>query len=52
MTQVGVVTGIQLMKTVQTTNSYPTAYMVGAAVAVGAVVCGAFVRSAERVATP
>lgn len=48
MTQVGVVTGIQLMKTVQTTSSYPTAYLVGGAVALGAVVCGAFVQSATR----
>jgi EmrB/QacA subfamily drug resistance transporter len=48
MTQVGVVTGIQLMKTVQTTASYHTAYIVGACVGLGAVVCGAFVRSATR----
>jgi EmrB/QacA subfamily drug resistance transporter len=48
MTQVGVVAGIQLMKTVQTSASYGAAYMVGGAVALGAVVCGAFVQSAER----
>jgi EmrB/QacA subfamily drug resistance transporter len=48
MTQVGVVAGIQLMKTVQTTASYKAAYTVGAAVALGAVVCAFFVRSAER----
>jgi MFS family permease len=48
MTQVGVVTGIQLMKTVQTTSSYHDAYILGAVVALGAVVCGAFVQSATR----
>ena len=48
MTQVGVVTGIQLMRTVQTTSSYRAAYLLGGAVACGAVVCSLFVRSANR----
>jgi EmrB/QacA subfamily drug resistance transporter len=48
MTQVGVVTGIQLMRTVQTTSSYRSAYLLGGAVACGAVVCSLFVRSASR----
>ncbi|MBA3653138.1 MAG: MFS transporter [Actinobacteria bacterium] len=48
MTQVGVVTGIQLMRTVQTTVSYRAAYLLGGVVAVGAVVCGAFVQNAAR----
>src|SRR5437764_4601714 len=54
--QVGVVAGIQLMSTVQTSKeatsglaaSFSTAYLVGAAVAVIGVLCAAFVRSAER----
>ncbi len=56
MTQVGVVAGIQVMSTVQLSSeasaglvgSFRHAYLVGAAVCVGAVVCGAFVRSADR----
>jgi EmrB/QacA subfamily drug resistance transporter len=48
MTQVGVVAGIQLMKTVQTTSSYRTAYLLGGGVALGAVVCSLFVQSAQR----
>jgi EmrB/QacA subfamily drug resistance transporter len=48
MTQVGVVAGIQLMRTVQTTASFRAAYLLGGAVALGAVVCSLFVRSATR----
>lgn len=56
MTQVGVVAGIQVMSTVQLSGessaglvgSFRHAYLVGAAVCVAAVVCGAFVRSADR----
>lgn len=48
VTQVGVVAGIQLMKTVQTTSSYQDAYMLGAGVALLGVVCSLFVRSARR----
>ena len=53
--QVGVVAGIQLMSTVQTSHehsglpgSFRVAYLVGAAVAVLGVVCAVFVRSAVR----
>jgi EmrB/QacA subfamily drug resistance transporter len=48
VTQVGVVSGIQLMKTVQTTQSFATAYVVGGAVACLAVVCSVFIQSAKR----
>jgi EmrB/QacA subfamily drug resistance transporter len=53
--QVGLVAGIQLMKTIQTSTesgglsqSFQNAYLVGAGVAVLGVVCAAFVRSASR----
>jgi hypothetical protein len=36
------------MRTVQTTSSYRAAYLVGGAVALGAVVCSFFVQSAQR----
>ncbi len=48
MTQVGVVAGIQLMRTVQTTSSYRAAYLLGGAVALGAVLCSLFVQNAQR----
>lgn len=56
LTQVGVVAGIQLMQTVQASRmaevglrqSFADAYLVGGFVAVGAVACAMFVRSAER----
>jgi MFS family permease len=59
MTQVGVVAGIQILLTVETARrsaaglvgSFRGAYLVGAAVGVLGVVCGAFVRSARRVPT-
>jgi len=55
-TQVGVVAGIQLMSTVQASReaasgfggSFRAAYLLGAAVCFGGVVCAAFVRSAPR----
>lgn len=56
---VGVVAGIQLMKTVQISQSgesvvasFRAAYLTGAAVAVIAVVCAAFVHSANREPSP
>ena len=56
MTQVGVVAGIQLMQTIQTSRqrsaglvpSFSDAYLLGAAVSALAVICALFVRSATR----
>jgi MFS family permease len=60
VTQVGVVSGIQLMSTIQasrqaadgTSGSFRAAYLVGAGVAFLGVVCAAFLRSAERERAP
>ena len=56
ITQIGVVAGIQVMVTVQasshggagTLSSFHTAYLVGALVALAAVVCGFFVKDTPR----
>jgi hypothetical protein len=56
MTQVGVVAGIQLMVTIQASRqaesglvgSFHDAYLLGAAVALVAVVCSCFLRSYQR----
>ena len=58
MTQISTVAGIQVIQTVQSSRahghgaallpSFHTAFLVGAAVAVGGVICAAFVRSADR----
>ncbi len=56
MAQVGIVAGIQVMATIQVSaeasvglvGSFRQAYLVGALVSLGAVVCGAFVRRHQR----
>jgi len=56
ITQIGIVAGIQVMVTVQASShggagnlaSFHTAYLVGALVAFGAVVCGLFVKDTPR----
>ena len=56
ITQIGIVAGIQVMVTVQasshggagTLSSFHTAYLVGALVALAAVVCGFFVKNTPR----
>jgi hypothetical protein len=56
MAQIGIVAGIQVMATIQVSaeasagliGSFRQAYVVGAIVSVGAVVCGAFVRRHQR----
>jgi len=56
MSQLGIVAGIQIMATIQVSaeasvglmGSFRQAYLVGALVSVGAVVCGAFVRRHQR----
>jgi MFS family permease len=56
ITQIGIVAGIQTMVTVQASShggtgdlaSFHTAYLVGALVALGAVVCGFFVKNTPR----
>lgn len=49
LTQVGMVSGIQLMQTVQESQqSFAAAYLLGGVVALVAVGCAAFVRSARR----
>ena len=56
MAQLGIVAGIQVMATIQVSaeasvglmGSFRQAYLVGALVSVGAVVCGAFVRRHQR----
>jgi EmrB/QacA subfamily drug resistance transporter len=56
MAQIGIVAGIQVMATIQVSaeasvgliGSFRQAYLVGAIVSVGAVVCGAFVRRHHR----
>lgn len=56
ITQIGIVAGIQIMVTVQASGhggvgslaSFHRAYLVGALVALGAVVCGFFVRNTPR----
>ena len=48
MTQVGLVAGIQLMRPCRPRATYRSAYVLGAGVALLAVVCASFVQSAKR----
>jgi MFS family permease len=55
VTQIGVVTGIQVLSTIQggaaDVSSFTTAYLLGAAIAVVGVIGATFVRSADRTVT-